>query len=511
MKIPSIIITITLSLIFYSTIIKGESVKYPIVYEISTRPWLYELSVKYGTQVKLVDVPVQEFLEIQAAGYNTVWLMGMWHLGEAGLHFDRTNPDLLASYAKVLPGYTMDDIIGSPYAVTQYVVNPEIGTFEDLAGVRKILNSLGMKLMLDFVPNHSATDASWVTTNMDYYVRAPKGMQPPFPSDEYTPAGIHYGSSGYGDFWKDTCQFNYWNMDLKAAQIENIKTVASFADYIRCDMAHLLLNDIIQRNWEPIISTWGYQRPATEFWADAISEVKSKFSNVTFLAEVYYPNQQALQNNGFDYTYDKQLYDRLVDGNLDNIRGYISGMPASFHQKSCHFVENHDEPRAAAEFGSNMRADGAAMVSLMLPGMRLVNQGQEYGLYNRLDIHLRRSAPEGAHPGVRTFYQIFIRDILDREVFHTGSWEYLKVSGTNDCWRLMSWKFETPQERALVVINYSDQQGTGNIVLRDAPGNGDISMVELFSNQTYVRSASTLRTEGLFTIIQPWSSQVFLY
>jgi hypothetical protein len=52
--------------------------------------------------------------------------------------------------------------------------------------------------------------------------------------------------------------------------------------------------------------------------------------------KVYNPYQQALQAQGFDFTYDKTLYDKLGDGNLDNIRGYITGMPLSFHQHSAH-------------------------------------------------------------------------------------------------------------------------------------------------------------------------------
>jgi len=65
----------------------------------------------------------------------------------------------------------------------------------------QLLNSMGMLLMLDFVPNHSAVDCPWTTTNMDYYVRAPQGTQPPYDPNVYLPNGIAYGSDGYGDAW----------------------------------------------------------------------------------------------------------------------------------------------------------------------------------------------------------------------------------------------------------------------------------------------------------------------
>ena len=78
----------------------------PLVYEISTRPWLYELSLKYGRTIKLADVPAAEFQAIADKGMDVVWLMGAWTLGAYGLNHDRTDPSLLASYASVLPGYT---------------------------------------------------------------------------------------------------------------------------------------------------------------------------------------------------------------------------------------------------------------------------------------------------------------------------------------------------------------------------------------------------------------------
>lgn len=81
-------------------------------------------------------------------------------LGPYGLNFDRTNPGLLQDYSQVLPGYTIDDIIGSPYAPTAYVTNPQLGSDDDLRTFRKMLNSMGLKLMLDFVPNHSAVDGT---------------------------------------------------------------------------------------------------------------------------------------------------------------------------------------------------------------------------------------------------------------------------------------------------------------------------------------------------------------
>ena len=102
--------------------------KHPILYEISTRPWLYELSKKYSKSItKLKDIPLEEFDYLKENGINIVWMMGVWKLGEYGLEFDKKS-----DYSSVLPGWTTDDVIGSPYAISEYVCNPEIGTNEDL-------------------------------------------------------------------------------------------------------------------------------------------------------------------------------------------------------------------------------------------------------------------------------------------------------------------------------------------------------------------------------------------
>jgi hypothetical protein len=150
----------------------------------------------------------------------------VWELGAYGLKYDQTNPALLAYYPtvgnisnkqlmlQVLPGYTQSDIIGSPYAVVNYTCNPQLGSDADIMAFKKKINAMGLKLMLDFVPNHSAVDCPYTTTNPEYYIRAPKGSQPPYDPNIYLPNGIAYGSSCSGcGSWQDTAQFNYWEYD----------------------------------------------------------------------------------------------------------------------------------------------------------------------------------------------------------------------------------------------------------------------------------------------------------
>ena len=145
--------------------------KHPILYEISTKPWLYELGKKYGKPIeKLVDIPLEEFDYLKENGIEIVWMMGVWKLGKYGVDLDKKS-----DYSNVLPDWTEKDVIGSPYAIYEYVCNPEIGRNIDLVWLREKLNSRNMKLMLDFVPNHSAVDAPTSTSNPEFYVHAPEG------------------------------------------------------------------------------------------------------------------------------------------------------------------------------------------------------------------------------------------------------------------------------------------------------------------------------------------------
>eukprot|EP00696_Hemimastix_kukwesjijk_P002005 gnl/Hemi2/12449_TR4245_c0_g1_i1.p1 gnl/Hemi2/12449_TR4245_c0_g1~~gnl/Hemi2/12449_TR4245_c0_g1_i1.p1 ORF type:complete len:550 (+),score=133.09 gnl/Hemi2/12449_TR4245_c0_g1_i1:162-1652(+) len=484
------------------------------VYEISTRPWLYELSQKYGREIStLADIPQLELQQLADAHIDVVWFMGLWHLGPFGLQHDITDPGLLQGYAQTLPGFTTADIIGSPYAVTEFTANPSLGSDSDVSNLRNRLHALGMKLMTDFVPNHTAVDSNWTSSNPEYYVRSPKGTQPPYDSSKYLPSGIAYGSDPYSGAWTDTAQLNYWNPDLYEQMTQALLHVASLSDYVRCDMAMLVINDIIAQTWGAQLTSWGYAQPKTEFWQTAIAAAKASY-DVKFVAEVYWGRDAQLRSFGFDYTYDKDLLDALHAGNLDNIRGHISGLGLGSLLQGMHFTENHDEPRAISTFGGWQKADAAALVAMTLPGMRFYNHGQWAGKAARLDVHLRRSSDEAPISQVANFYTSLL-NVTSAEVFRQGQWVYCDVGSTDTSWRLMAWRWGLGDERRVCIINFSDTTGAGPVVLPDAAspsGGGDsVAVLELLTGAVYTRSVHEMQTTGLFTVIDPWSAQIFKY
>ncbi len=145
--------------------------KYPVIYEINTWVWLGELSRKHRKPVTLATVPDQEWDAIAAYGFDAVWFMGVWERSPAGTTISMKNEGLLTDFRRALPDFAPEDNVGSPYCVRRYVVDESLGGPEGLAAARKKLVKAGMRLILDFVPNHVAPDHPWVTEHPDYFIQ----------------------------------------------------------------------------------------------------------------------------------------------------------------------------------------------------------------------------------------------------------------------------------------------------------------------------------------------------
>eukprot|EP01029_Cantina_marsupialis_P008916 TRINITY_DN2089_c0_g1_i1.p1 TRINITY_DN2089_c0_g1~~TRINITY_DN2089_c0_g1_i1.p1 ORF type:complete len:535 (+),score=149.07 TRINITY_DN2089_c0_g1_i1:81-1685(+) len=510
--------------------------KNPFMLEISTRPFLYGLSQYYGRDIKLRDIPDGELKAIKDQGYDMVWMMGMWKLGQYGLNHDRTDSNLLKSFSHTLPGYTQDDIIGSPYAITEYVVNPDIGSEYDLQVFRKRLHSMGLLLMLDFVPNHSAVDSPYVSSNPEWYVHAPDGDHDPSKYKQIGDSWIAYGSDVYSGQWTDVLQFNWWNPDF----VENfvtptLKKIARLADGVRCDMSMLVLNDVFEKSWGSIIGPHGYYRPSYEPWKRVLGKAKDVNPNFVVIAEAYVygitkPAEDIfLRNVGFDFTYEKQVLDRLKQQHPDWLKGWLNWRKNDL-DKGVHFVENHDEDRAAATLGGKSQALSGAQVAFTLPGMRMAFHGERYGYKNKLDVHLRRAAYEEIDFVFQKQYDNLMRVIAGDYMMKNGTWEMLNIptnkfaemsenhyENENEAdggavWapeKLLSWRWYSNGMKRMVVANFNNDRTSGNIQV-DISGNGMKVVKELLSGQVWKRDAQTMR-DGFYMEIPAWSCQIVEY
>ncbi|KAL0216508.1 hypothetical protein P9112_008692 [Eukaryota sp. TZLM1-RC] len=500
MKLPLLLLFFTVFTLSFATV----SLRNQAIYEISARPWLYELSKKYSRPMTSLDhVPNEEIQHIADMNIDAIYLMGVWQLGEYGLHHDRTQPHLIESFKRLLPDFTLDDVIGSPYAVVNYTANTALGGEGALKRFRSRISHYGLRLILDFVPNHLAADSIFAR-NPQYFVTCPRGWE--CPRSEYLESGIAYGKDPYSGAWTDTAQLNYWNPETIKLQIQNLLVAASYADGLRVDMAMLLLNDIIEQTWGNHLNALGFDRPTKEFWEIAIKEVKRHYPDCLFLAEQYWHLEERLLSLGFDSVYDKDgLYEHLKSGHLDNLRKLIFARGSSMVNYA-HFVENHDEERACVAFGSCERSLGAALVSFTLPGLKFHHHGQHEGKRNRLAVHLRRSASEPINNDVYLFYKNFLE--LDLSIFKIGEFTPLECHGTSDSWRLMAWKWQRGTELVLVVVNYSEVKAGAKVHIGHVDGE-TIEFTEQLSGGKYLWSGDDVRSGQFTAVVDQYSAQIF--
>ena len=472
--------------------------------EISTRPYLYALCEKYRTKItKLRDIPIEEFDELQSLGFQWVWFMGIWQLGENCLNHDRCDHYLRDRYSNVCPGWSVEDVIGYPLCIVSYTVNNELGTEEDLVWLRQQLNTRGMKLMLDFVPNHTAIDAPEFSEHPDWYLHA--NFHDP---KRFMANGIAFGAGKWIPPMYFSAQLDMTSEDTRRFQIDNLKSIAKRCDGVRVHVAHFCLTDLFMEQWNGVVDP--SRRPPTEFWEEAIREVRSESPDFMIMAETYgIEIQKQLLSLGFDYIYDKELLDDLTDSNLDHFRYVVATQNVADMEHFVHFVENHDEARSIERFYNNPKMSCAAAAALLsLPGLRLVNFHQWLGYTYKIDVHLRRSLPEHYLRDTLQFYTRFLR-VLQTDAVRYGSWHLVDVY---DASTVLAWKWVKDEQHILVTVNFCGCNSGGRIVCDDVPcETGTVNVKELIQNVVYERDAEELARTGLCLLLSPYQVQVFEY
>ena len=332
---------------------------------------------------------------------------------------------------------------------------------DGLAAAREQLAKRGIRLILDFVPNHVAPDHPWVGSNPEYFIQGSVADARNDPASYLQLDGGVFacGRDPYFPAWPDVLQLNAFDPGLRRAAAETLRNIAEQSDGVRCDMAMLLLNPVFER-------TWGGRagpRPPTEYWRDIIPAVKESNPNFLFMAEAYWDLEWELQQQGFDFCYDKRLYDRLEHDSPEGVRLHLCADPA-YQNKLVRFLENHDEPRAAAVF-SPQHERAAAIVIATLPGARLFHEGQFEGRKVRLPVFLGRRPEERVDEGMRAFYTKLLQAI-NNPVFREGEWSLCERTGWPDnpsYLNLVAWSWAKDETRFLIVVNLSDRTAQARV------------------------------------------------
>jgi hypothetical protein len=483
---------------------------YPSLFQVNTRVRLSELAAALGRKATLDDLPDTELDRLAADGFDLVWFLGVWQTGEAARRVSRSKPEWLAEYRHVLPDFREEDVCGSCFAVRDYRVHEDFGGDKALARLRARLKRRGLRLILDFVPNHMAPDHPWATAHPDFFVPGTEEQLAAQPQN-YCRVGsgpgariLAYGRDPYFDGWPDTLQLNYGNPALQEAMLGELGRIARQCDGVRCDMAMLVLPEVFEK-------TWGIG--ASPFWPRATEAVRAAVPGFLFLAEVYWDLEWTLQQQGFDYTYDKRLYDRLVKGDARPVREHLfAGL--DFQDRLARFLENHDEPRAAATFAPDVHR-AAAILTFLTPGLRFFHQGQREGKRVRIPVHLGRGPDEAKDPAIAAFYDGLLECLKD-PAFRGGDWQLLDCrqawdgNESRDAFVAFSWTVPPGGERRLVAVNYSGHQSQCYVTLpwRDLDGR-TWRLQDLTGPAVYDRQGSDLTWQGLYLDMPAWGYHVF--
>ena len=503
-----------------------SSNRYPTLYQINTRVWLAELSEKLGRPANLDDIEDIELERFKAMGFESLWFLSVWQTGALGQKVSRSQPGWLAEFRDTLPDLQDADIEGSGFSIADYRVHKKLGGDLALERLRKRLNERGQRLWLDFVPNHVGLDHVFLEEHPEYFIAGSEDDLASSPQNFVRVRNsrgeliLAHGRDPYFDGWPDTLQLNYAHAGLRQAMMDELLRIAGQCDGVRCDMAMLVLPEIFERTWGEQLARGGGQGESYQFasfWPEAIAYVRARYPQFCFMAEVYWDMEWTLQQQGFDFTYDKRLYDRLRSADAGAVRGHLL---ADLHYQSAmaRFLENHDEPRAAATFGPAQH-QAAALLTYLTPGLRFFHQGQLEGKQKRISPHPVRGPAEATDRRLQTFYEKLLK-LLQTPLYHQGQWRLLSSTPawegnwTADCFISFFWQGDHG-ERQLVIVNYSDHQSQCHLPLSMLDQLGlDIQeglwrLQDDFNNTVFDRDGSQLRFPGLYVDLGPWQYHIF--
>ncbi len=490
----------------------------PFIYEINTAVWLTDLSHRFGQPITLDNIPNDVIDELSDLNIDVIWLMGVWNRSEA---VRESALNYMHEYRPVLPDLTEDDVIGSAYAIGGYQVDKRLGGREGLAKFRRQISHRGMLLILDFVPNHVATDHPIIQARPTCMVLGNEQQHQDnpgvfFPTENKDGETIYVGHGRDPHFpgWIDTAQFNAFSKDYRAAAKNTLLDIASQCDGVRCDMAMLMVNDIFTNTWGRFLAN--AKPPKTDFWHEIIPAVKAQYKDFKFIAEVYWSMEYQMLQQGFDMTYDKTLYDRILQSDVSHLRDHLLA-PLNYQTRQLRFIENHDEPRAADTIGFE-KGRAAATLIATLPGAVLLHDGQFTGRRIKLPVQINRQPEEPNNRALGHFYKRLLAETRD-PIYQDGIWRLLDLKpageGMETHHHLIAYGWQRGDQFRLIVVNMTHLWSQGIINLGE--------WVNIFKDRWVLHDALTntyrfhfhdddiMADEGLYVDLEPFQSMILRF
>lgn len=491
-----------------------------IIYQIDIREFFNRLKSEDSKIKTLLDLPDKFFFSLSQLGINYLWLLGIYEPSQLSKKISIEMKELHRRYYESLPDWKEEDVIGSPYAIKSYKIWEEIGGEKIYHAFReKIYKKFGLKIILDFVPNHLAIDNPIVKKHPEYFINIEDSSK--FNAEDYTEIEINnkkyriaHGRDPYFPAWKDTLQLDYRSKGARNFMINELLKLSEKCDGVRCDMSMLVLSEIFFNNWKQFPPPKDLVPAAKEFWFEAIQKVKKVNPDLIFIAEVYWNKEQDLLDLGFDYVYGKKFYEFIVHNNIGIINEYIKRIFAN-HRKRFLFLENHDEPRSAHIF-STEHLKAVATLVYSLPSMKLIYDGQLEGRKFPHAIQLKRLHPEPIDYDLRNHYLKLFSAIKNSTI----SRGYFKPLTPQPAWQgsvsnynFVIFFYEDDQlNKDLIVINFSDYQSQCKVKIESFDLIGKTFLIkDRLSSEEYIRSGDEMFYSGLYLDLKPYQSQIFQF
>jgi len=484
--------------------------RHPHLLEISAWPWLERLSREEQHLVTLANVPEAHWDRLAHDGFDVLFLMGVWRRSAIGREIARTHPGMIPEYDRALPGWTLEDVPGSPYSIQAYEPDERMGGWHGLDAARSELKARGISLVLDFVPNHTGFDHAWIQDHPGRYVLGTEADHDNAPAEfrAIDVSGVTFhvacGRDPYFAPWTDVAQLNYFNPDTRAAIRATLQDIASHCDGVRCDMAMLVLNDVFERTWRRLLRD-EWPPLSTEFWPDTTRTIPG----LLYLAEVYWGLEGRMLEQGFTFAYDKRLFDCLHSPDrAARTRGLLAEINPDPNRLS-RFIENHDEPRSAATFAPILPA--AASLLATSAGMRFFFDGQLDGRRVRVPVQLGRWPEEPPDASIRALYERVLA-FAGHRVLHDGTWQILNVSAAGDrsLPEVVAYRWHTDGALALVVVNLGASTSEAYVAIAaDLPPGAAFDFEDYLTDVTYRRTRESLLDRGLFVRLEAGGAHLF--
>ncbi|SDM58670.1 Alpha amylase, catalytic domain [Geoalkalibacter ferrihydriticus] len=508
----------------------------------STYVWLDQLSKRYERPIVRVDqIPDAELDRLARAGFNSLWLIGIWERSQVSqwIKHMRGNPEALAS----------------AYSLYDYVIAADLGGEEAMADLEQRCLQRGIRLASDIVPNHTGLYSRWLKEHPDWYVQLDYSPYPSYrfggrdlsPDPEislqiedgyydhsdaavvfkYTDHRdgrvryIYHGNDGTHMPWNDTAQLNYLLPQVREAMVGTILHIARRFKVIRFDAAMTLAKKHFQRLWFPqpgggagvpsraehAMTREDFERAfPKEFWREVVDRVAAEVPDTLLIAEAFWLMEgYFVRTLGMHRVYNSAFMNMLKNEENAKYRQTIKNtleFNPEILKRFTNFMNNPDEATAVEQFGKGEKYYGVATMLATMPGLPMFGHGQIEGLSEKYGMEYSKAYwDENIDEGMVREHERRIFPLLRKRYLFSGSenfrlYDFWAEQGVDE--NVFAYSNRCGEERALVVFHncYAETSGwiRSSAAWASAP-----SEEPAWLEQTTLGQALDLKTEeGVF-------------